>query len=82
MCHYKHMIMRAIMQESARLMAAALPVAYEALALGERIFKPAPALQLFPLYLLVAQAGLSTTCSVIICLSSCHQTVACLACAT
>ena len=81
------MIMRAIMQESARLMAsgdydAALPVAYEALALGERIFKPAPALQLFPLYLLVAQAGLSTTCSVIICLSSCHQTVACLACAT
>jgi hypothetical protein len=47
-------------QEAARLMAAgdyeaALPVAMEAVALGEQLFKPQPALQLFPLYLLAAQ---------------------------
>ncbi|KAF8067274.1 hypothetical protein HT031_002321 [Scenedesmus sp. PABB004] len=50
-------------QEAARLMAAgdhevALPVALEALARGEALFKPAPALALFPLYLLAAQAHL------------------------
>lgn len=47
-------------QEAARLMAAgdyeaALPVAMESVALGEQLFKPQPALQLFPLYLLAAQ---------------------------
>ncbi|KAF6258416.1 subunit of axonemal inner dynein [Scenedesmus sp. NREL 46B-D3] len=46
--------------EAARLMAAGdyearLPVAMEAVALGEQLFKPQPALQLFPLYLLAAQ---------------------------
>jgi len=48
------------LQEAARLMAAgdyesALPVALEAVSLGEKLFKPQPALQLFPLYLLAAQ---------------------------
>lgn len=33
----------------------ALPVALEAVTLGEQLFKPQPALQLFPLYLLAAQ---------------------------
>jgi hypothetical protein len=33
----------------------ALPVALEAVAIGEKLFKPQPALQLFPLYLLAAQ---------------------------
>lgn len=56
-------------QEAARLMAAgdyesALPVALEAVAIGEKLFKPQPALQLFPLYLLAAQVciqlGMST----------------------
>jgi hypothetical protein len=32
-----------------------LPVALEAVAIGEKLFKPQPALQLFPLYLLAAQ---------------------------
>mmetsp|Transcript_51103 Transcript_51103/g.95205 ORF Transcript_51103/g.95205 Transcript_51103/m.95205 type:complete len:385 (+) Transcript_51103:100-1254(+) len=50
-------------QESARLMAAgeyelALPVALDAVKQGQALFKPAPALQLFPLYLLAAQANL------------------------
>jgi hypothetical protein len=50
-------------QESARLMASgdyeqALPVALEAVRQGEALFKPSPALQLFPLYLLAAQVGL------------------------
>jgi hypothetical protein len=54
------------MQEAARLMAAgdyeaALPVAMEAVALGEQLFKPQPALQLFPLYLLAAQVGRNTS---------------------
>jgi len=49
-----------MMQEAARLMASgdyesALPVTLEALTLGEQLFKPQPALQLFPLYLLAAQ---------------------------
>jgi hypothetical protein len=53
------------LQEAARLMAAgdyeaALPVAMEAVALGEQLFKPQPALQLFPLYLLAAQVGAAT----------------------
>lgn len=48
------------MQEAARLMASgdyesALPVALEAVTIGEKLFKPQPALQLFPLYLLAAQ---------------------------
>lgn len=47
-------------QEAARLMAAgeyelALPVALDAVQQGQALFKPAPALQLFPLYLLAAQ---------------------------
>lgn len=33
----------------------ALPVALEAVSIGEKLFKPQPALQLFPLYLLAAQ---------------------------
>ena len=36
----------------------ALPVAFDAVKLGQALFKPAPALQLCPLYLLVAQATL------------------------
>ena len=36
---------------------AALPVALEAVTLGEKLFKPQPALQLFPLYLLAAQVS-------------------------
>jgi hypothetical protein len=36
---------------------AALPIALEALAQGTELFKPSPALQLFPLYLLAAQVG-------------------------
>uniref|UniRef100_A0A7S0VMQ9 Uncharacterized protein n=1 Tax=Polytomella parva TaxID=51329 RepID=A0A7S0VMQ9_9CHLO len=50
-------------QEAARLMAAgeyelALPVALDAVQQGQALFKPAPALQIFPLYLLAAQANL------------------------
>uniref|UniRef100_A0A061SLH3 Flagellar associated protein n=1 Tax=Tetraselmis sp. GSL018 TaxID=582737 RepID=A0A061SLH3_9CHLO len=50
-------------QEAARLMAAgeyevALPVALDAVKQGQALFKPSPALQLFPLYLLAAQANL------------------------
>lgn len=50
------------LQEAARLMAAgeyelALPVALDAVQQGQALFKPAPALQLFPLYLLSAQVG-------------------------
>lgn len=50
------------LQEAARLMAAgdyesALPVSLEAVTIGEKLFKPQPALQLFPLYLLAAQVG-------------------------
>jgi hypothetical protein len=50
------------LQEAARLMAAgeyelALPVALDAVQQGQLLFKPSPALQLFPLYLLAAQAG-------------------------
>jgi len=50
-------------QEAARLMAAgeyelALPVSLDAVKQGQALFRPAPALQLFPLYLLAAQANL------------------------
>ena len=50
-------------QETARLLASgqyelALPVAQDAVKQGEALFKPAPALQMFPLYLLAAQANL------------------------
>jgi hypothetical protein len=50
-------------QEAARLMAggdyaAALPVALDAVRQGEALFRPGPALQMFPLYLLVGQANL------------------------
>lgn len=50
-------------QEAARLMAsgdyeAALPAALEAVRQGQVLFKPSPALQMFPLYLLAAQANL------------------------
>eukprot|EP00218_Dolichomastix_sp_CCMP3274_P009855 CAMPEP_0170144356 /NCGR_PEP_ID=MMETSP0033_2-20121228/13437_1 /TAXON_ID=195969 /ORGANISM="Dolichomastix tenuilepis, Strain CCMP3274" /LENGTH=348 /DNA_ID=CAMNT_0010380851 /DNA_START=110 /DNA_END=1156 /DNA_ORIENTATION=- len=50
-------------QEAARLMASgeyerALPVALDAVKQGQVLFRPAPALQLFPLYLLAAQANL------------------------
>lgn len=36
----------------------ALPVALDAVQQGQVLFKPSPALQLFPLYLLAAQANL------------------------
>ena len=36
----------------------ALPVALEAVQQGQSLFKPSPALQLFPLYLLAAQVRL------------------------
>ena len=36
----------------------ALPVALDAVRQGQELFKPSPALQLFPLYLLAAQANL------------------------
>mmetsp|Transcript_16876 Transcript_16876/g.57648 ORF Transcript_16876/g.57648 Transcript_16876/m.57648 type:complete len:353 (+) Transcript_16876:279-1337(+) len=50
-------------QEAARLMATgnyelALPVALDAVKQGQSLFRPTPALQLFPLYLLAAQANL------------------------
>mmetsp|Transcript_9412 Transcript_9412/g.30930 ORF Transcript_9412/g.30930 Transcript_9412/m.30930 type:complete len:368 (-) Transcript_9412:45-1148(-) len=50
-------------QEAARLMASgeyelALPVALDAVKQGQALFRPSPALQLFPLYLLAAQANL------------------------
>ncbi|GHP09441.1 hypothetical protein PPROV_000817600 [Pycnococcus provasolii] len=50
-------------QEAARFMAnghyeAALPIALDAVRQGQALFQPAPALQLFPLYLLAAQAHL------------------------
>ena len=50
-------------QEAARYMAnghyeAALPIALKAVRQGQVLFQPAPALQLFPLYLLAAQAHL------------------------
>jgi hypothetical protein len=51
------------LQEAARLMArgdyeAALPAALDAVRQGEGLFRPGPALQMFPLYLLAAQANL------------------------
>ena len=50
-------------QDAARLMAggdyeAALPIALDAVRQGQDLFKPSPAVQLFPLYLLAAQANL------------------------
>lgn len=50
-------------QDAARLMAAgdyeaSLPIALDAVKQGQDLFKPSPAVQLFPLYLLAAQANL------------------------
>lgn len=64
-----------VLQGAARLMAAgdyesALPVALEAVTIGEKLFKPQPALQLFPLYLLAAQVGSPGR------LGSCHAVIA------
>lgn len=36
---------------------AALPVALDAVKTGQELFQPSPAMQLFPLYLLAAQAS-------------------------
>jgi hypothetical protein len=60
---FKLALLKLASQEAARLMAAgeyelALPVALDAVQQGQVLFKPAPALQLFPLYLLAAQANL------------------------
>ncbi|KAJ9510112.1 hypothetical protein QJQ45_015587 [Haematococcus lacustris] len=60
---FKLALLKLASQEAARLMAAgeyelALPVALDAVQQGQLLFKPAPALQLFPLYLLAAQANL------------------------
>lgn len=64
---YKHAMEHGLrdvwLQEAARLMAAgeyelALPVALDAVQQGQALFKPSPALQLFPLYLLAAQVRL------------------------
>lgn len=60
---FKLALLKLASQEAARLMAAgeyelALPVALDAVQQGQALFKPAPALQLFPLYLLAAQANL------------------------
>lgn len=49
---------------------AALPIALEAVALGEKLFKPQPALQLFPLYLLAAQVWVLQS---LLTLSPCSQ---------
>lgn len=60
---FKLALLKLASQEAARLMAAgeyerALPVALDAVGQGQALFKPSPALQLFPLYLLAAQANL------------------------
>lgn len=60
---FKLALLKLSSQEAARLMAAgeydlALPVALDAVQQGQLLFKPSPALQLFPLYLLAAQANL------------------------
>lgn len=60
---FKLALLKLASQEAARLMAAgeyerALPVALDAVQQGQALFKPSPALQLFPLYLLAAQANL------------------------
>eukprot|EP00879_Flechtneria_rotunda_P028107 GHRR01030185.1.p1 GENE.GHRR01030185.1~~GHRR01030185.1.p1 ORF type:complete len:248 (+),score=79.03 GHRR01030185.1:294-1037(+) len=60
---FKLAMLKLASQDAARMMASgdyegALPVALEAVVLGEQLFKPQPALQLFPLYLLAAQANL------------------------
>ncbi|GBF94911.1 hypothetical protein Rsub_08154 [Raphidocelis subcapitata] len=60
---FKLALLKLASQEAARLMAAgdyaaALPVALDAVRQGEALFRPGPALQMFPLYLLVAQANL------------------------
>ncbi|GMH39276.1 hypothetical protein BSKO_07174 [Bryopsis sp. KO-2023] len=60
---FKLALLKLSSQEAARLMAAgeyekALPIAVDAVKQGQSLFKPSPALQLFPLYLLVAQANL------------------------
>ncbi|KAK9806717.1 hypothetical protein WJX72_000426 [[Myrmecia] bisecta] len=60
---FKLALLKLASQEAARLMAAgryesALPVALDAVQQGQVLFQPLPALQLFPLYLLAAQAQL------------------------
>jgi hypothetical protein len=60
---FKLALLKLASQEAARLMAGgdyelALPVTLEAVKQGQALFKPSPALQLFPLYLLAAQANL------------------------
>lgn len=60
---FRLVLLKLSSQESARLMAtgdydAALPIALDAVRQGQDLFKPSPALQLFPLYLLAAQANL------------------------
>lgn len=57
---FKLALLKLASQEASRLMGMgeyekALPVALDAVNQGQLLFKPAPALQLFPLYLLVAQ---------------------------
>lgn len=60
---FKLALLKLASQEAARLMAAgaydaALPVTLDAVRQGQALFKLSPALQLFPLYLLAAQANL------------------------
>lgn len=57
---FKLALLKLASQEAARMMAAgeyerALPVALDAVKQGQILFKPSPALQIFPLYLLAAQ---------------------------
>lgn len=57
---FKLALLKLASQEAARIMAAgeyekALPIALDAVKQGQILFKPSPALQLFPLYLLAAQ---------------------------
>jgi hypothetical protein len=49
---------------------AALPVSLDAVHQGQSLFKPAPALQLFPLYLLAAQVRVFVF-SVYVCVCVC-----------
>lgn len=60
---FKLALLKLSSQEAARLMAQgayeqALPVTLDAVRQGQALFRPSPALQLFPLYLLAAQANL------------------------
>lgn len=56
-------ILKSYSQEAARLMASgqydkALPVALDSVKRGQALFKPGPSFQMFPLFLLAAQANL------------------------